>query len=166
MTQNSTIMLPVDSKKKKKASHRQCYNIDYSSLKQNVHEMKNKTHACSVVHELQGPSWCGVMLHWVRKGPQILRNSLLHVLGLSRCSLSNWITDNISLSKCVKQGELVDFQVRSISFLATTIARCGAVCMSCDNSKVLVEQPKIAKSWFVWISLEYALESHSKIVVQ
>lgn len=111
---------------------------------------KKKIHyACLNVQESQGLYGWGVMLHWARKAPKILKNSLFCVLGLSRHSLSIWITDyNISLSQCVKHGESVDFQVRRIRFLATTIARRRAVCISFAYSKVLVEQPKIARLWF------------------
>lgn len=43
-----------------------------------------------------------------------------------------------------KQGEVVDFQVRRISFLATIVPKFRAICMSYSSSEVCAERPKTA----------------------
>jgi len=53
---------------------------------------------------------------------------------------------DISFSQCAKQGGVVDFQVRRISFLATTIPICQAICTLRGSSVVTAENPKTAKS--------------------
>lgn len=47
---------------------------------------------------------------------------------LCRHSFSICIIDSVSLSRCAKQGGVLDFQGRRISFLVTTIPNCKAMC--------------------------------------